>query len=135
MLNLKRRNVTVASLLGGLFLVALQGCSKSETQSEPERVLDSSIASKEGQRFLSVLKSADWVVEDLSGKALSIDQVQLDRAWNGTTCKSTVKNIGDTPLRPKKHSALRGDRAWIFTGYADLRGRLPDAVSEWWHTG
>jgi alpha-galactosidase len=101
MLNPKRRNVTVASLLGGLFLVALQGCSKSETQSEPERVLDSSIASKEGQRFLSVLKSADWVVEDLSGKALSIDQVQLDRAWNGTTCKSTVKNIGDTPLRPK----------------------------------
>jgi len=53
-----------------------------------------------GQGFLSTLKQADWVVEDLQGQAIASDQVEVQRVWQGTRCVTTVTNTGQSTLRP-----------------------------------
>lgn len=101
MMHRQQKSAIAVSLLAGVSLLALVACSKSNHKLESGQSSESSVSSEEGQRFLSVLKNSDWVVEDLEGKALSTEEVQLDREWNGTHCKTTLTNTGDTPLRPK----------------------------------
>ena len=94
-MNVNKKIILTAALMGSAALLSLAGCAKPETLSE------SKVTSEQGQRFLSVLQQADWVVEDLQGQAIATDQIQVERIWDGSHCKASVTNIGDTSLRPK----------------------------------
>ena len=80
-------------LLASVSLLLLGGC----VIHEPSSVM----CSDQGQRFLSVLKESNWVVEDFEGQAIADELVQVEREWNGTQCSASVTNVGDSPLHVK----------------------------------
>ena len=92
-MSVNRINRLELALLGCASLLFLGGCQAPESSA--------SFHSEEGQRFLAVLKESGWVVEDLQGKVISDDLVQVERVWDGIRCRASVKNVGETPLRPK----------------------------------
>ena len=76
-----------------LMLAGLPGCASDQVTSEE------SSCSPVGQGFLSALKQAGWVVKDLQGQVIASDQIEVQRVWQGTRCRTTVKNIGKSTLR------------------------------------
>ena len=92
-MKVNKKNSLTAALLGVAVLLCVPSCVNLNPQPE------SMVTSEAGQRFLSILKKSDWVVEDLQGQAIAPDQIQVERVWNGTHCRASVKNVGDTPLR------------------------------------
>jgi len=94
-MHVNKTNRVAAFLMVGASLLGLLGCSTPNMDS------NYLVTSEEGVCFLNVLKNSDWVVEDLQGEAIARDLIQVERVWNGTHCKTSVKNISDAPLRPK----------------------------------
>jgi len=52
------------------------------------------------EAFIQLLQNSPSKVEDAQGNLISADQLIVERKWEGTICKSTVKNVGNTSLKP-----------------------------------
>jgi alpha-galactosidase len=94
-MNMDRKNRLTAALLGAAVLLCVPSCVHLNPKPE------SMVTSEAGQRFLSMLKKSNWMVEDLEGQVIASDSVQIERVWDGTRCSASVTNVSDTPLRPK----------------------------------
>ena len=94
-MKVNKKNSLGSALLSAAVLFCVSGCAKLGP--EPE----SKVTSEQGQRFLAVLQASNWVVEDVQGQVIAPDQIQVERVWDGTRCRASVTNMGDTPLRLK----------------------------------
>jgi len=52
------------------------------------------------EAFIQLLKSSPSKVEDVQGNMISATQLVVQRKWETNICKTTVRNIGNTPLHP-----------------------------------
>ena len=50
--------------------------------------------------FFQLLQNSPSKVEDVQGNLIPADQLLVERKWEGNTCKTTVRNIGNTTLKP-----------------------------------
>jgi alpha-galactosidase len=100
-----RPSMAVATCLA---LIAMNGHAAGTHAAETDR--NSSIAtptqhlhsiSPRGQRLLSDLQSSKPSVEDAAGTLIDPSTYELTSSWNGTTCRTTLRNIGPAPIQPK----------------------------------
>jgi len=54
----------------------------------------------QSKALYQLLQNSFSKVEDAHGNLISTDQLIVERKWEGNTCKTTVRNIGNAPLHP-----------------------------------
>lgn len=98
----------LVTVLAGVASVLLQSQTAiAEAGTKGEDLLDLAASpgyrqsSPLGQRLIDALQRSPSVVEDLTGNPISTDHYLLTRTWNGVSCKTSLKNIGPTAIRPK----------------------------------
>ena len=54
----------------------------------------------QAEAFIQLLQNSPSKAEDARGNVIPADQLLVERKWEGNTCQTTVKNIGDQALHP-----------------------------------
>ena len=70
-----------------IVMSAITGCENKKPASQADA-------------FFQLLQNSPSKIEDAQGNIISTDQLIIERKWDGEICRTTVKNIGKSPLYP-----------------------------------